>query len=235
MALRTGSAIRLERDGSGQRGVRPTLFPCWENPRLQPLGENLWNQSRRLDTQKGVHVIQNADLAAAEGARSGGEAPGFESFASARWADLVRAAFLMGASASDAEDHAQAALAIIWRKWDRVAAADEPDAYAFRILINTVRRARRRRWTGEQPAAEIRDPCADSGDDPGRHAVAIDLHRALGRLPVDQRAVLVLRYLLDKSEGEIASILEIPAGTVKSRSARGLANLRNHLDQEAQQ
>ena len=52
------------------------------------------------------------------------------------------------------------------------------------------------------------------------------MRRALARLPVAQRAVLVLRYFEMRSEDEIAGILDISAGTVKSRAARGLAALR---------
>jgi DNA-binding CsgD family transcriptional regulator len=62
--------------------------------------------------------------------------------------------------------------------------------------------------------------------------------RAVGcptrRLPLRQRAVLVLRYYEDLSEAEIARVLGIPAGTVKTLARRGLARLRRSLDATTQ-
>ncbi len=155
----------------------------------------------------------------------------FEAFASVRWPGLVRTAYLMGCSPADAEDCAQTALTAMWRSWPRVLGAQNPEAYAFRILINTVRRSQRRRWGGEKP---VGDPVGgdDPGPDLGDPDAAIDLRGALRTLPPDQRAVIVLRFLHDKSEAEIGAILDIPAGTVKSRSARGIRALRAHMNQE---
>ena len=56
------------------------------------------------------------------------------------------------------------------------------------------------------------------------------LWAATCRLPLRQRAVLVLRYYEDLSEAEIARVLDIPAGTVKTLARRGLARLRRSLD-----
>lgn len=53
---------------------------------------------------------------------------------------------------------------------------------------------------------------------------------AMLRLPVRQRAVLVLRYFDDASEARVAAILEVPLGTVKSTTARGLDGLRRILE-----
>jgi len=153
----------------------------------------------------------------------------FDSFAAARWPGLVRTAYLMGATAHDAEDHAQAALTKVWSNWARVQASDNPEAYTLRILINTVHKARRRRWMGETPTGEVLDPGVSHVDD---RDAALDLRRSLSALPPDQRAVLVLRFLHDKSEAEIADILGVPAGTVKSRSARGISALRAHMSEE---
>jgi RNA polymerase sigma-70 factor (ECF subfamily) len=62
--------------------------------------------------------------------------------------------------------------------------------------------------------------------------VAAAAGAALRRLPLDQRAVVVCRVLLECSTGETAALLGIPVGTVKSRLARGLAVLRSSLDGE---
>lgn len=49
-------------------------------------------------------------------------------------------------------------------------------------------------------------------------------------LPLKQRRVVVLRYLLDLSEGQVAAELDIPRGTVKSTASRALVSLRSTLD-----
>ena len=93
------------------------------------------------------------------------------------------------------------------------------------MLIRLAARAGRRRWRGEIPAGqlstEVPGPRAPGSDD-----LAIDVRRALAALPAGQRAVLVLRYLDDRSETETAQLLGISPGTVKSRAARGVAALR---------
>ena len=61
----------------------------------------------------------------------------------------------------------------------------------------------------------------------------LGLLAALLRLPIDQRAVIVLRHVEDLSESETAAALDIPEGTVKSRLARGLASLRELLEETA--
>ena len=83
-------------------------------------------------------------------------------------------------------------------------------------------RARRRRWRGETPTSPLPERPAGGGDPD----VAESVRAALAALPAEQRAVLVLRYYDDRTEREIADLLDLPPGTVKSRAARGLAALR---------
>lgn len=59
------------------------------------------------------------------------------------------------------------------------------------------------------------------------------LWRLLFRLPARQRAVLVLRYYDDLSETAVAEVLDVPVGTVKSTTSRGLARLRQLMEEEA--
>ncbi len=150
----------------------------------------------------------------------------FAAYAAGRWTSLVRSAVLLGCSHSDAEDAAQAALVRTWSGWGRVSRAAEPDAYVYRILVNTLATSRRRKWWGEQPTSavpEVRTTGATgaTGDVELRDVVV----SALRGLPVEQRQVLVLRYVADLSERATAEALGIALGTVKSRAARGLAAL----------
>ena len=90
------------------------------------------------------------------------EAADFADFVERRSGALLRAAWLL--TSGDwalAEDLAQTALGEVWRRWDRVAGMDAPEAYAHKILVNTSLRWRGRRWTGEIASAEasrVRSP-----------------------------------------------------------------------------
>lgn len=137
---------------------------------------------------------------------------------------MLRTARLLTGNHHDAEDLVQSALVKTYVKWERVRRADEPDAYVWRILLNTnadrARLKRVREWLTpcfpETVAPDRVDGIAEAG------AVA----QALRRLPARQRAVIVLRYLEDRSESEVAHILGTHVGTVRSHAARALYRLR---------
>jgi RNA polymerase sigma-70 factor (sigma-E family) len=148
----------------------------------------------------------------------------YRGFVQARYGPLVRTAMLMGCSRQDAEDAAQDALARCYGSWARVRAADDPEAYAYRVLVNGLARARRRRWRGEVPHADPPEPAAGAGLETAVLQRAT-VRAALARLSREHREVLVLRFFADLTESRTAAVLGIPAGTVKSRTARALAQL----------
>lgn len=145
----------------------------------------------------------------------------FTTFVHVQWRPLVRTAVFLGCSLQDAEDIAQTTLTKAYRSWHRVRAADDPTAYVFRMLVNTISRSRERRWHGELPSERLDDGAVEDPTD------TVDrrdqLLRLLVELPPEQREVLVLRYVADLTEAQTAAALGIPAGTAKSRAARGLA------------
>jgi RNA polymerase sigma-70 factor (sigma-E family) len=147
----------------------------------------------------------------------------FSLFVAERWTSLVRAGRLIGCSASEAEDLAQTALVKCYVSWSRVQAADDRDAYVYRVLVNAHRSAMRRMSSRETPADVSRarrdEATADSAE------LSTSVERALARLAPQAREVVVLRYYVDLSERQTADALGIPAGTVKSRLARALAQL----------
>ncbi len=147
----------------------------------------------------------------------------FEAFVHLRWARLVRTARLLGCSAAEAEDVAQAALARCWRHWRRVRGADDPDAYAHRVLINTWNSSRRRRWWGERATADL--PDAGTPDPTEAYDRLDAVVRSLGRLPEAQRTAVVLRYYAGLDERQLAAALGVAPGTVKSRLSRALTTL----------
>jgi RNA polymerase sigma-70 factor (sigma-E family) len=147
----------------------------------------------------------------------------FSQYVAARWSRLVRSAVLLGCSPAEAEDIAQSTLERCLLKWSKVQAADDRDAYVHRILLNTFTSSRRRRWTGERPTGQLPDRLHEDA------AARVDdtdaIARALQRLTVDQRGVVVLRYYAHLSEQQAAAVLGVAPGTVKSRLSRALKTL----------
>ncbi len=146
----------------------------------------------------------------------------FDAFVLARSAGLLRTAYLLTGDQQGAEDLLQAALAKAWFAWHRI--EWEPEAYVRRIMATTSASWWRRRWTGETPTSPLPETAA-----PPEAELTVerqDLWRALRHLPPRQRAVVVLRYLEDRSEAETAHLLDCSTGTVKSQAAKALAKLR---------
>jgi RNA polymerase sigma-70 factor (sigma-E family) len=148
---------------------------------------------------------------------------GFSSYVAARWSGLVRTLVLLGCDAHEAEDVAQTALVRCYAAWERVRMADDLDAYVYRSLLNTWAKSRRRRWWGERPTDVLPEWEEDDAfeDATLRH----DIEKALGRLSPEHRQVLVLRYVADLSESQVAQVLGVPPGTVKSRTSRAIAHV----------
>jgi RNA polymerase sigma-70 factor (sigma-E family) len=146
----------------------------------------------------------------------------FAGFVRARYGSLLRYGYLLTADRGHAEDLVQDALARTYSAWGRLVEPAAADAYTRTTLVRLALRARRRRWRGETPTPVLPErPGADLDLDLAESVLA-----ALAALPADQRAVLVLRYYDDRTEREIAALLDCSPGTVKSRAARGLAALR---------
>ncbi len=149
----------------------------------------------------------------------------FAEYVAARRPRLVRTAVLLGCQEADAEDVVQTALARCLRSWRRVSRADSPDAYVHRVLLNTLHDTRGRRWNGELPSASLPEGAAAAAHEDG-----LVVRRALASLSREHREVLVMRYFADLTERQTAEALGVPAGTVKSRTARAIAALSAHDD-----
>jgi RNA polymerase sigma-70 factor (sigma-E family) len=149
----------------------------------------------------------------------------FAAFVTARYRALVRTGLLLTGDIGHAEDLAQSALIKTYLAWSRIREPARAEAFARTTLIRLALRARRRRWNNEVATGRLPEASA-TVDGTAPHDLALDVRQALATLPADQRAVLVLRYLDDRSEAQTARLLGIAQGTVKSRASRGLASLR---------
>ncbi len=159
------------------------------------------------------------------------EAVGFEQFVADKGRGLLRAAWLLTGDRHHAEDLVQTALAKTWGRYDAMANDHKFEAYVRTAMYRTfVSWWRRASWRSEQP----RDDLPEQQVDDRVSTLRLDLLRALDTLPRMQRAVLTLRFFDDKSTAEVAEVLGIPEGTVKSHSHRGCAALRAsvHLAEE---
>jgi RNA polymerase sigma-70 factor (ECF subfamily) len=145
------------------------------------------------------------------------------------WRPAYRAAYLVVRDAHAAEDIVQEAFLAALRALDRFDRRRPFGPWLHRIVVNRAidwSRARAlRQEVGERDAADRAEPMA--GDSHSDEVVS-----ALARLPADQRAVVVLRYVLGYTPGEIAKLLDFPRGTVNSRLRRGLDRLAAELGEE---
>jgi RNA polymerase sigma-70 factor (sigma-E family) len=151
----------------------------------------------------------------------------FRGFFAQHYERLCRLGFLLTGDPAQAEELAQDALVRTWRRWRLVGKPDNPETYARKVLVNRHRSLLRRALVEARSRSRDR-PNEGSSDE--RREDAIVLWAATRRLPLRQQAVLVLRYHEDLSEAEIARVLGIPVGTVKTLARRGLARLRRSFD-----
>jgi RNA polymerase sigma-70 factor (sigma-E family) len=156
------------------------------------------------------------------------QARAFEGFVAETGDALLRIAFLLTSDHQRAEDAVQRTLERLAGRWSRVS---NPKAFCRKTLHNLViddaraaaRRPREHRYT---EADDTKSQAAQDNFD------AVELRpallRALDTLTPHQRSIVVLRYLDDRSEAEVAAVLGVSVGTVKSTASRAAAQLRRH-------
>ncbi len=153
-----------------------------------------------------------------------GSASDLEALFRQHWPLAYRAAYLVLHDRAAAEDVAQEAFLAAVRALDRFDRRRPFGPWLHRIVVNRAidwarRRELRREVGGEALAEQPAAPTEDSGHE-----------LRLARLSPDHRAVVVLRYLLEYTPGEIAQLLDLPRGTVNSRLRRALDELKGQLE-----
>jgi len=147
---------------------------------------------------------------------------------SLHWRRAYRAAYLVVHDAAAAEDVAQDAFLAAVDALDRFDRRRPFAPWLHRIVVNRAldwarRESLRRRVDSAESVFEPLPPPEEVGG---------EMIAALKELPAEQRAVVVLRHLLEYTPGEIASMLDLPRGTVNSRLRRGLDRLREAAEAE---
>ena len=186
----------------------------------------------QLVAETGAATAMDREQSAARAARDAE----FEQYMTARQPSLLRTAYLLTGDRHSAEDLVQSSLAKLYLSWDKVQRRELLDGYVRRIMVNENNSLWRRAWKRREVTTdEVPDrtgPLAhlDSAESSvQRSAQSSALWEFVQTLPRKQRAVVVLRYYEDLSEAEVAEILGISVGTVKSQSSRALAALRERV------
>ncbi|MGH3024129.1 MAG: RNA polymerase sigma factor [Gaiellaceae bacterium] len=163
-----------------------------------------------------------------------GSASDLEALFRAHWPRAYRAAYLVVHDAAGAEDVAQEAFLAAVRALDRFDGRRPFGPWLHRIVVNRAIDWARARALRREVVAEDTVAAAPAPDDAPDVAAApsAGVLEALASLSPEHRAVIVLRYLLEHSPGEIARMLELPRGTVNSRLRRGLDALAERVERE---
>ena len=147
----------------------------------------------------------------------------FSAFVAERTHALFRVAYALTGNQHAAEDLLQTALAKTYAKWSRISI--DAESYVKRILYRDC--VSLWRWRSRRPETSMPfPPDIPHGDSADATVLKLVLRDALLALPPRQRAVIVLRYLDDLGEREVAEILGCSPGTVASQASRALSKLR---------
>jgi DNA-directed RNA polymerase specialized sigma24 family protein len=143
----------------------------------------------------------------------------FDSEFDALWRRAYGVAYVVLGDRGESEDIAQETLARALVRWKKVSEYAEP--WVVRVAGNlAIDRVRQRQRERGVPAPDL----------PGLDGQRVDLQRALVALSPKQREVVLLRYVADLPETEVAHELGCSVGTVKTHASRGLAALRKQLE-----
>jgi RNA polymerase sigma-70 factor (sigma-E family) len=155
----------------------------------------------------------------------------------AHFSELRGLAFVILGDSHLAEEAVMDAFANVFSSWTRVRRLDWPYGYLRRAVVNSCRGRMRRRALEARirTSSRKRSEIDESGWDADRSDARLDLRALVGRLPARQRLCVVLRYLEDMSEAEIAETLECSIGTVKSQTARARRSLQKWLAQDLEE
>lgn len=159
-------------------------------------------------------VIETAADVELVGRAAAGDADAFEELLRDRMPAIYRFCVGVLSNEADAADVTQDALVAAWRELPRLRDPGSFDPWLRRIAFNTCRMLMRHRRSLREIRLHESTALGRSGPDPGS---LVGVALAFDSLPLDKRAILTLHHLEGRSLDEIAGILDVPVGTVKSR------------------
>jgi RNA polymerase sigma-70 factor (ECF subfamily) len=189
-----------------------------------------------VDERESEGPIETAkEHSLADRARNG-DLGAFEELMHARIDAIYRLSFAIVGDEADARDSTQETFIAAWRRIRELRDPDRFDPWLQRIAVNAARmtlRARGRRRVREIPSGDIATLASMSDHANAERSDPDLLGAALAQLPVEQRTILVLHHLEGRALAEIADVLEIPIGTVKSRLSSARDALQAAIAAEA--
>jgi RNA polymerase sigma-70 factor (ECF subfamily) len=193
-----------------------------------------WGEDGHIQAPVSEEVTRRQERALVRAAQGGSE----EAFAQLfrhHWGRAHRAAYLVVRDRAAAEDIAQEAFLAAIRAFDRFDRRRPFGPWLHRIVVNRAidwarsRSLRRELATSDDVAPELVDPSTTETVASG--PLSDQVGDALASLSAEHRAVVVLRYLLEYTPGEIGRMLDLPRGTVNSRLRRALDQLAGELEE----
>lgn len=148
---------------------------------------------------------------------------GFDAFYATGWSEVYKAVAVVIRDRDLAREAVDEAMTRAYKSWAKVSAMENPKGWVYRVAVNWAKSRLRRRST----AASLPVPAPDSVAEP--EVPDPGLVNAVRGLQPNQRDVIVARYVFDMSQDAVAEAFGTKPGTVKSRLARGLAQLRKEL------
>jgi RNA polymerase sigma-70 factor (ECF subfamily) len=165
-----------------------------------------------------------------------GDTHAYEELVYAHQGIAFRTAYVIAGNAADAEEATQDGFVKAWRALGRFREGAPFRPWLLQIVANEARN--RRRSAGRRSHLALRaaaqEPSGDAAPSPEASLLSAEtretLLAAVNELPEDQRTIIELRFFVGLSEAEVAEALNVPTGTVKSRSSRALERLRESYD-----
>lgn len=146
-----------------------------------------------------------------------------------QYPSMVRLAFLLTIDSGTSEDIAQEAFVRLWRSWGKVRKRESTTAYLRSTVVNLSRSSLRSRIRERRRMRAPTSPYESHESDP---SMRVDMSRVLRKLPVRQRACVVLRFYEDLTEVETAQVLGVTEGTIKSQMHKAMKHLERELGGE---
>lgn len=162
-----------------------------------------------------------------------GDEDAFAALALAMAARLHAVAYKILRDVELAEDATQQALLAIWRNLPQLRDPAQFDAWSYRLVVNACydEGRRTRRWS---PLLRmLSTDHSPASDDLSTIVHRDQLERGFSRLSLDHRAVVVLHHYLDLSLDDVAAVLDVPVGTVRSRMHHAMRGMRAALEADA--
>ncbi len=173
-------------------------------------------------------VLDSAAVASTVERAIAGDEAAFARIVGAYHLDLVRVAYVVCGDAALAEDAAQAAWWIAWRKLGSLRDPDRLRPWLVAVAANEARKlVGREHRHGITELRVVADPSPSA--DPAGGIDQLDLANALGCLTPEDRALIAMRYAVDLDSSELAPVLGITASGVRTRLSRAIDRLRREL------